>query len=85
MKTLFTTSYVIKEFNSFVDDKDRKCETGLTPEETFKNCLKTLPKRILKTWSKVSFNQDGYNYSVQKHWLVETNYDFHNSVLITKN
>ena len=82
MKTEFTVSF-INEFGSYIDRK-LKCETGLNPEQTFKNSLNSLTKKISKTWENISFNQDEHNISVRKYWLHETGFDFSNSVLITK-
>lgn len=60
----------------------RRSSLGVTAEETFRKCLASLPKRISKGWQSIEFDFDGQNHDVSKHHLIETNFDFDNSVSI---
>lgn len=54
---------------------DFKVNPKESQEDTFKEILKTLPNKILKTWESISFD----NIEVRKDWLLETNFDFNRS------
>ena len=61
----------------------RKAKKGFDEEETFRNCLKSLPKYISKGWESITFDFDIKTIEVSKYCLIETNYDFHNSINVT--
>ena len=44
--------------------------------------LNKLPKYILKGWFSMEFEFDGQLIDVSKHHLIETNFDFENSITI---
>src|SRR6478672_7497749 len=54
----------------------RKIKTSTTAEETFKNCLKKLPKKIEKTWESIEFPFGKQTFKVSRHWLHETNFNW---------
>jgi hypothetical protein len=62
----------------------RKCNLGETPEETFMNAWKSLPKWIDRTKESIDFEQDGNNFHVAFETLRETRFDFGLSVEITE-
>jgi hypothetical protein len=80
-KTTFTVTYINK-FNSIID-LDIKCNIGINAEQTFKNTLNTLPKKVEKTWENISFNQENKNFSIRRDWIHETNFNFEKSCLVT--
>ena len=49
-----------------------KVEPKNTQEETFQETLKVIPKKVLKTWESMEFE----NIEVRKDWLLETDFDF---------
>ena len=49
-----------------------KVEPKPTQEDTFQEILKIIPKKVLKTWESISFE----NIEVRKDWLLETDFDF---------
>ena len=49
-----------------------KVEHKNTQEETFQETLKVIPKKVLKTWESMEFE----NIEVRKDWLLETDFDF---------
>ncbi len=51
---------------------DFKVEPKNTQEETFQETLKVIPKKVLKTWESMEFE----NIEVRKDWLLETDFDF---------
>ena len=79
MKTEFTIR-LITEFGMCIDM--RKVQTQATREETFRLMLNKLPKWILKSWYSMEFEFDGWTIDVSKHHLIETNWDFENSITI---
>lgn len=54
---------------------DFKVQPKETKEDTFKEILNTIPKKTLKTWESISFE----DIEVRKDWLIETNFDFSKS------
>jgi len=62
----------------------RKCAIGITPEQTFKNAWKSLPKWIDKAWDSIEFDQDGKHFSITKLTLREFRFDFELAVETTE-
>lgn len=60
---------------------DVKAHPKDTPEETFREILNVLPKKVSKTWESISFD----NLEVRKDWLIETDFDFSKSHQIIEN
>ena len=71
----------IKEFNSIGTKKISYTEQP-SPEDTFKNILSKLGKKDTLNWIEISFCQLDTLYVVRKDLLIETNFDFYNSVYI---
>lgn len=85
MKT-FKIEFTVLSTNEFgMVNVNRTAKEGNTAEETFLNCLNSLPKRIEKGWQAIEFDFEGQTFDVSKHHLIETNWDFNNSVDITNN
>jgi len=79
MKTEFTIM-LTTDFGMCIDM--RTVQTQSTREETFRLMLNKLPKWILKSWYSMEFKFDGKLIDVSKHHLIETNFDFENSITI---
>ena len=62
----------------------RKAHLGDTIEQTFKNCLNSLPKHISKGWETITFDFENETIEVVKQWLIETDWNFNSSVNITQ-
>ena len=62
----------------------RKSHLGEDAEESFRNILNTLPKRLTKQWWMIEFEQDDKRHSVGKSSWKETRFDFWNSVEISE-
>ncbi len=73
MKTIISTDWNTK--SGMAIDK-RKTELKGTPEETFRNALNSLPKKIQKNWEQISFDFHGNTFLIMKHWLIETDFNF---------
>ena len=73
MKTIILTDWQTK-FGSATDK--RKIELKETPEETFRNALNSLPKKIQESWEQISFDFHGNTFLIMKRWLIETNFNF---------
>ena len=73
MKTIISTSWQTKF--GMANDK-RKAELKETPEETFRNALNSLPKKMQKNWEQISFDFNGNTFLIMKRWLIETNFNF---------
>ena len=73
MKTIISTSWQTK-FGSATDK--RKTELKENAEETFRNALNTLPKKIQENWEQISFDFNGNTFLIMRHWLIETNFNF---------
>lgn len=61
----------------------RKAQLGFSMEDTFRNCLKSLPKRISKGWHSIEFEFEGRTVDVSKHHLIETDWDFQQSFTLS--
>lgn len=68
------------EFGIFHTDQTGK--TFEDRETTFREFLKSLPKRLAKSWESITFDFDGSRIEVCRHWLFETDFDFENSISI---
>lgn len=62
----------------------RKCHLGETPEETFMNAWRSLPKWIDKTKESIDFEQDGNSFHISFDTFRETRFDFGLSVEVTE-
>lgn len=61
---------------------NRKCHIGETPEETFLNAWKSLPKRQDKNWISIVWQQNNKEFEVSRGLLRECRFDF-NAVVET--
>ena len=69
METIILTSWQTKF--GIATDK-RKIELKETPEETFRNALNSLPKKMHKNWEQISFDFHGNTFLIMRHWLIES-------------
>lgn len=60
----------------------RQVTTQQNAEETFRLMLNKLPKRIGKSWFSMEFEFNGQLIDVSKDHLIETNWDFSNSITV---
>ncbi len=67
---------------SFLGRKELKCEIGSTYEQTFKNALKKLNKSLSENWISIEIEIGGQTIELSKYLLIETNFDFNNSISI---
>jgi len=68
------TVHLITEFGTGLDR--RKCHLGETPEETFMNAWKSLPKRQNKDWLSITWEQDGKEFEVDRVIFFDNRFDF---------
>lgn len=54
----------------------RKCHLGETPEETFMNAWKSLPKNQDKRWFSITWEQDGKEFEVGRQLFQDNRFDF---------
>ena len=81
MKTTFTVQFKIPQFNS-IGRKGLKCDIGDTYEQTFKNAIKKLNKSLSENWISIEIEIGGQTIELSKDLLIETNFDFNNSISI---
>lgn len=62
----------------------RKCHLGKTPEETFMNAWKSLPKRHDKNWLSINWEQDGKDFEVDRQLLRDNDFDFDSTVEVAE-
>lgn len=79
MKTIFNVDFRT-EFGLACAVK--KCDTGDTMEQTFKNALNSLNKLQTKTWECISFPFGDEAVTVMEHHFTETNFDFEQSAQV---
>ena len=80
MRTVIFKVSASNELGFFNLERKAKTEAISNDFETiFKDALNSLPKRISNTWESISFVEDNKEVEVQKHWLVETDWDFNES------
>ena len=70
------------EFGIAIDK--RKCHLGETPEETFMNAWKSLPKWIDRTKEFIEWEQDGNHFRLSFETFRETRFEFDLSIEITE-
>ncbi len=76
MKTIKFELQGTNEFGWFTTERKAKTEAPEWDLETiFRDCLKSLPKR-LNNWESLSFETSEEKVEVRKDWLEETDWDF---------
>jgi len=79
------TEFIVNLTTQFGVGLDRrKCALGETPERTFMNAWKSLPKRIDKTWFSIEFDQNEKHFHLTRETFREFRFDFDLAVEITK-
>lgn len=76
-RTEFTV-HLTTEFGLGIDK--RKCHLGETPEETFMNAWKSLPKRQDKNWFSITWEQDGKGFEIDRQLFRDNRFDFNLTV-----
>lgn len=54
----------------------RKAHVDPDPEDTFRNILKSMPKRLEKQWYQIWFDQGNTRFTIDKQALRESEFNF---------
>lgn len=68
------TVHIATEFGLGVDK--RKCHLGDTPEDTFMNAWRSLPKRYDKNWVSITWEQGDKEFKIDRQLFRDNRFHF---------
>ena len=79
-----TICFIIPEFHS-IGSKEVTFSQKECKESTFNSILNNLNKKLSNNWESITFNFDGDEIMISKHWFLETDFNFELSHTINGN